>query len=148
MTTLGDLCAEEGETEFGHVPDWYEWERENVRREVASGAYSLETPVRVDSLPNARGFVDIGLATLTHNMDGFTLRGVCNGTPYTEIWKPLSLYSCHIEYAYKRRGRDCVDLNTPNDTLYIYPEGRDVSVTKIALATEELYNHTSNQRLR
>jgi hypothetical protein len=145
MTTLGDLRAEEGTTEFGHVPDWYEGERENVRREVASGTYSLEVPARVDSLPNARGFVDIGLATLTHDMDGFTLRGVCNGTPYTESWKPLSLYSCHIEYGYKRRGRDCVDLNTPNDTLYIYPEGRDVSVTKIALATEELYDHASSR---
>jgi hypothetical protein len=73
-------------------------------------------------------------------MDGFTLTGVCRGHPYTERWKPRALYSCHIEYDYKKRG-DCVDLNTPSDTLYIYPEGRDFSVTKISLATEELYNH-------
>ncbi|MDR2665152.1 MAG: 1-acyl-sn-glycerol-3-phosphate acyltransferase [Oscillospiraceae bacterium] len=141
MTELGDLRADAGDTEFFHVPDWYEWERENVRREVAGGEYSLETSARVHSLPNARGFVDIGTATLRHGMDGFTLSGDCGGAPYTVCWKPLSLYSCHIEYNYKKRGRDCVDLNTPDDTLYIYPEGRDVSVTKIALATEELYNH-------
>ncbi|MDR2615293.1 MAG: 1-acyl-sn-glycerol-3-phosphate acyltransferase [Oscillospiraceae bacterium] len=143
MTTLGELCAEDGNTEFPHVPDWYEWERENVRREVESGTYSLEVSARVDSLPNARGFVELGSAVLTHNMDGFTLRGVYDGEPYTERWKPLSLYSCHIEYNYGKHGRDCVDLNTLNDTLYIYPEGRNVSVTKIALATEEIYNYMS-----
>ncbi|MDR0445606.1 MAG: 1-acyl-sn-glycerol-3-phosphate acyltransferase [Oscillospiraceae bacterium] len=144
MTTLGELYAKnpetDGETEFSHVPDWYEWERENVRREVEDGTYSLEVSARVDSLPNARGFVDLGHATLTHNMDGFTLSGVYDGEVYTERWKPLALYSCHIEYNYRKQGGDCVDLNTLNDTLYIYPEGQNVSVTKIALATEELYN--------
>jgi len=29
--------------------------------------------------------------------------------------------------------------NTLDDTLYIYPEGQDFSVTKFALATEEIY---------
>ncbi|MDR1065261.1 MAG: 1-acyl-sn-glycerol-3-phosphate acyltransferase, partial [Oscillospiraceae bacterium] len=146
MTALGALRAENGETEFPHIPDWYEWERENVRREVADGTYSLEVTAQVDSLPNARGFIDLGHAVLAHNMDGFTLRGTYDGEPYTERWKPLSTYSCHIEYNYKKHGRDCVDLNTLNDTLYIYPEGRNVSVTKISLATEELYNQAA-QRL-
>jgi hypothetical protein len=139
MTQLGELVAESGQTRFAHVPDWFEWERENVRGEVACGDYHLEVEARVDSLPNARGFVDIGKAVLRHDMDGFTLTGEYGGVPYSESWKPLTLYSCHIEYDYKRRGRDCVDLNTANDTLYIYPEGQDVSVTKIALATEELH---------
>ena len=41
--------------EFSHIPDWYEWERENVRREVKAGTYSSgELPVRVDTLPNAK----------------------------------------------------------------------------------------------
>ena len=34
---------------------------------------------------------------------------------------------------------DCVDLNTLTDTWYIYPEGKEFAVTKMALATEELY---------
>ncbi|MDR2606669.1 MAG: hypothetical protein LBC38_05245, partial [Oscillospiraceae bacterium] len=57
-------------------------------------------------------------------------------------WKPSETYGCHIEYNYKKRG-DCIDLNTRSDTLYIYPQGRDFSVTKIALATEELYKHVT-----
>jgi hypothetical protein len=50
-----------------------------------------------------------------------------------------SMYSCHIEYDYLGKHGDCIDLNTLEDTYYIYPEGSDFSVTKIALATEELY---------
>ena len=40
MTELGELRALEGETEFSHIPDWYEWERSNVRKEVREGRYS------------------------------------------------------------------------------------------------------------
>ena len=54
--------------------------------------------------------------------------------------KPVpSLYSCHIEYEYLGKFGDCVDLNTLEDTWYIYPHGKDFSVTKMALATEEMY---------
>ncbi len=28
MSELGELEAESGETEFSHIPDWYEWERQ------------------------------------------------------------------------------------------------------------------------
>lgn len=27
----GQLEASEGETEFSHIPDWFQWEREQVR---------------------------------------------------------------------------------------------------------------------
>ena len=141
MTELGELRAEEGETEFSHVPDWYEWERANVRDEVARGVYSSgELPVTVDSLPNARRFLRLGEGTLIHDMTGFTVRGVDgDGEPF-EMVKPVpSLYSCHIEYEYLGKYGDCVDLNTLQDTWYIYPHGKPFSVTKMALATEELY---------
>jgi len=48
------------------------------------------------------------------------------------------MYSCHIEYNYDARG-DCIDLSTLQDTYYIYPLNLHNCVTKIALATEELY---------
>ena len=34
LTELGELHALTGNTEFSHIPDWYEWERANVRDEV------------------------------------------------------------------------------------------------------------------
>ena len=141
MSELGELSADRGATEFSHIPDWYEWERENVRREVEAGTYSSgELPVRVDSLPNAKRFIHLGEGVMTHDMNGFTVRGVdTDGEPF-EMVKPVpSLYSCHIEYEYLGKFGDCVDLNTLEDTWYIYPHDCEFSVTKMALATEELY---------
>jgi len=141
MEETGELRAETGETEFSHIPDWYEWERANVRAEVEAGTYSSgELPVTVDSLPNAKRFIRLGEGTMIHDMRGFTVRGTdFDGDPF-EMVKPVpSLYSCHIEYEYLGRFGDCVDLNTLDDTWYVYPHDCDFSVTKMALATEELY---------
>ena len=140
MTELGELCAESGETEFPHIPDWYEWERQNVRREVEAGTYRFSAECHVDSLPNARGYIRLGTGTLTHGADGFCVCGTGpDGQPFRMEKSVSSLYSCHIEYAYLGKFGDCVDLNTLEDTYYIYPHGTEFSVTKIALATEELY---------
>lgn len=141
LTELGELQAVNGNTEFSHIPDWYEWQRENVRREVEEGTYSSgELKVTVDTLPNARKFIRLGEGILTHDSNGFTVRGTdSDGEPFA-MDKPVpSLYSCHIEYDYLGKHGDCVDLNTLTDTWYIYPHGNDFSVTKMALATEELY---------
>ncbi|MBQ6239280.1 MAG: 1-acyl-sn-glycerol-3-phosphate acyltransferase [Firmicutes bacterium] len=141
MSELGELSADSGETEFAHIPDWYEWERANVRAEVEAGTYnSGELPVTVDTLPNAKKFIRLGEGTLVHDMNGFTVRGTdVDGDPFA-MDKPVpSLYSCHIEYEYLGKHGDCVDLNTLEDTWYIYPHDCAFSVTKMALATEELY---------
>ena len=47
----------------------------------------------------------------------------------------------HIEYEYLGKYGDCVDLNTLTDTWYTYPDPEkcEFAVTKMALATEELY---------
>ena len=141
MNEYGRLSGDDGVTEFEHIPDWYEWERANVKTEVEQGIYNFTCEARVDSLPNAKGYIDLGMAKLTHNMDGFTLEGEYNGEKYV-IEKPVeSLYSCHIEYEYLGKHGDCIDLNTLNDTFYIYPNDCEFSVTKIALATEELYKN-------
>ena len=143
MSELGELSADSGKTEFSHIPDWYEWERLNVRREVEAGTYSSGTlPVRVDSLPNAKRFIPLGEGTMVHDMNGFTVRVTAkDGETYEMTRDAAGLYSCHIEYEYLGKYGDCVDLNTLEDTWYIYPQGHDFSVTKMALATEEVYQH-------
>ncbi len=145
MTELGELKSTDGETEFSHIPDWYEWERMNVRKEVEAGTYSSgELPVRVDSLPNAKAFIPLGSGTLVHDMNGFTVRGTdTDGDTFEMIKTVPSLYSCHIEYEYLGKYGDCVDLNTLEDTWYIYPDPEkcEFAVTKMALATEELFEH-------
>ena len=141
MTELGELEATDGETEYSHIPDWYEWERENVKKEVAEGRYSTgQLPVSVESLPNAKGYIELGEGTMLHDMDGFKVSVTADdGTTCTMEKNVQSMYSCHIEYEYLFKHGDCVDLNTLDDTWYIYPHDCKFSVTKIALATEELY---------
>ena len=141
MLEDGSLKSLNGETKFTHIPDWYEWERSNVRIEVENGTYSTgKLKVLVRSLPNAKKFITLGDATMIHNMNGFTVNSI-NPNEFSMIKDVDSLYSCHIEYNYLGKFGDCVDLNTLNDTWYIYPEGKHFSVTKMALATEELYYH-------
>ena len=143
MQEDGQLASETGKTYFTHIPDWYEWERSKVRDEVEQGTYdSGELDVSVESLPTADGFVKLGKGKLIHGMNGFdVLVNGDDGKKYEMHLSVPSLYSCHIEYDYLGTHGDCVDLNTLDDTWYIYPEGDAFSVTKMALATEELYNH-------
>lgn len=148
MDELGSLHAMRGETEFSHIPDWYEWQRANVRREVETGTYAFSAPVRVMSLPNADGYVRIGEGTLTHTMEGFTVRGSGAYGAFEMIKPVASLYSCHIELNYLGKYGDCIDLNTLEDTWYCYPYDCAFSVVKIALATEELYQHHMRNKLK
>jgi transcription elongation factor Elf1 len=141
MDEFGVLHALDGETEYPHIPDWYEWERKNVRREVRNGTYTTGIlPVTVESLPNAKRFIPIGSGTMTHDMNGFRVSVTDPDGDIRVMEKPVpSLYSCHIEYEYLFKHGDCVDLNTLTDTWYVYPHDVPFSVTKMALATEELY---------
>ncbi|HPZ15026.1 MAG TPA: hypothetical protein PLX25_00040 [Sphaerochaeta sp.] len=133
-------------TEFSHIPDWYEFQRSEVRRQVEEGSYHLEVEAHVDALPNARGYIPLGSASLTHSMEGFTLEATFDGNSFLLVKPVSSMYSCHIEWEYKKKG-DCIDLSTLDDTYYIYPKGKKFSVTKIALATEELFQYQARLAL-
>ncbi|MBO4366490.1 MAG: hypothetical protein J5843_02400 [Clostridia bacterium] len=135
---------------FPHIPDWYEWERKNVRAEVRSGLYtSGELSVFVRSLPNAKAFIDLGKGIMIHDSNGFRVRvPQPDGEEFTMEIPVPSLYSVHIEYEYLFKFGDCVDLNTLTDTWYVYPSGNSFSVTKLALATEELYAFDREKRGR
>ena len=140
LSPLSELRADDGNTEFSHIPSWYEWERANVRKEVLEGTYSSgELKVVVDTLPRAK-FIRLGEGVMVHDMNGFTVRGTdVDGDPFQMNIPVAQSYSVHIEYQYLGKHGDCVDLNTLQDTWYTYPQGEDFSVTKMALATEELY---------
>jgi hypothetical protein len=138
MSELGELKAETGETEFPHIPDWFEFERGFTRTQVEGGTYGFCDDVSVDSLPNAKGYVRLGTAHLTHDMDGFRLEGTLDGKPFLLVKEPRTMYACHIEYDYFGKG-DCIDFSTLDDTYYLYPRTQRTVVTKISLATEALH---------
>ena len=95
MDEYGELHAVSGKTEFSHIPDWYEFEREQVRKEILAGKYYFEDEVMIESLPNAKGYIPLGKGKLIHNENGFILTGDELGKPLELVKEPLSLYS-HI----------------------------------------------------
>ena len=136
----GDLEATSGETEFSHVPDWFEWEREQVRLEIERGEYFFEDEVDVYSLPRCWKFEKLGKAKLTHDPDrGFVLEGHYRGEDYHIQRTPLQINSLHVEYDVPHiKPFDCLDISTESDSFYCYPTKQNV-VTKLAFATEEIY---------
>lgn len=138
MDTLGRLKATEGQTEFTHIPDWYRWEREEVRKEVEAGTYHIEKEVDIDTHPNSTGFYRFGRGKLVHNMDGFTISGKWNGEEFLLRKTPLENTSTHLEFNYYGKG-DALDISTSNDSYWIFSHDKDYLVTKIHFAVEELY---------
>lgn len=140
----GSLSALSGETEFSHIPDWFEWEREQVRLQIENGTYSFEDSVDVYSMPRCWKFEHLGEAKLRHDPEsGFVLDGFYNGSPYHIQRTPKETNSLHIEYDYCYiKPFDCVDISTENDLFYCYPTAQNV-VTKLAFATEILYQRSS-----
>lgn len=140
MNEDGSLKALIGETEFSHIPDWYEWQRVEVRKQIENGSYSFSDEVEVYSLPRCMRFMNLGKARLTHNSeDGFVLEGHYRGKDYKIQRKPIEMYGVHIEYDYCYiKPFDCIDISTEKDSFYCYPKSKNV-VTKLSLATEEIF---------
>lgn len=136
----GDLRALEGETEFSHIPDWYEWERQQVRQQIEGGTYTYTDTVDVHSMPGCWKWNHLGDAKVSHDRDnGFILEGHYRGKPYRIQRKPLESNSLHIEYDFRQlKPLDCFDISTERDSFYCYPS-QDNVCTKLALATEEIY---------
>ena len=139
MTELGEMKALEGETEFSHIPDWYEWERECVRQELINGTYRFEDDVHIHSLPGVE-FIDLGEGKVTHDLEnGFVVTGHYNGHDFRIQRTTKSLYTLHNEFLYGKLEKvDCFDVSIKDDSLYCTPSKKDV-VTKLVFATEEAY---------
>ena len=147
MSTLSELTAEEGETEFSHIPDWMKWERENVRREVREGRYRFEADVTVHTLPNAKRFYDQGKGKFIQTCEGTRILCTAYGEEKDLYWAGTELESVHIEYDYPYRKDkykknifgDCIDISTHDDSFWLHPIGLRDRLTKVSLATEEIY---------
>lgn len=144
MTEYGEMRAIEGETEFSHIPDWFKWERANVRKEVRDGTYRIEDDVRIDTMPNARGFIKQGNGKFVQDCNGMTLTGVAYGKPFELKKEGCEQESVHIEYDYPYGG-DVLDITVPDDNYWVYPLTKRDVITKISLATEEIFAYNKEK---
>ena len=144
MDEFGQLKALEGETEYPHIPDWYTWERDCVRKEIEEGTYLLDTDVDIGIQVNLDGICMIGKGHLTHDANGFHLTGADGALDYTQ--SPVASHTLYADYYWYEIG-DVIGIGNNEFSYFCFPEA-DVSVTKARLATEELYKLLKAARRR
>ena len=136
LTEEGNMRAKTGETEISHIPDWYAWEREQVRKEIADGTYRLDVPVKIGVMTDYRAIYMVGEGRLVHTSDGFTLTGCGGALEYTQ--KPLASYSLYADYYWYELG-DMICIGTRDILYYCFPQSGGDVVAKTRLAAEELF---------
>lgn len=126
---------------FRTVGEWFDWERENVRQAVEDGTYKFEDDVVIYALPNLKKWRKLGVGKLTHDpVNGYHLTYNDEENDLDIVRKPGDMYSCHIEYQYRKYG-DCLDISTDEDTFFCNPVNFDNHLTKFHFATEEIFKH-------
>jgi 1-acyl-sn-glycerol-3-phosphate acyltransferase/DNA-directed RNA polymerase subunit RPC12/RpoP len=135
LDSFGYIKALEGETEFSHIPDWYDWERNEVKKEILNGSYRLEDDVRIFTMADYKAIYDIGEGHLIHNENGFSLKGFENSLDYTQ--SPLASYSLYADYYWYEVG-DVICIGNGDKLYYCFPKS-SIPVAKARLAAEELY---------
>lgn len=136
LTQNGFIKAIDGKTEFSHIPDWFKWQREEVKKEIESKSYKLEVPVDIYMMVNTKAIYKVGDGILQHNNNGFVLDGI-NGKLHYEQ-KPKSSYSLYSDYYWYEIG-DVICIGNMKTLYYCFPKTNDDVVAKTRLATEELY---------
>lgn len=135
LTSLGKLHALEGDTEYPHIPDWYRWERQQVRQEILDGTYRMEADVKIGMMVDYKSIYMVGEGHLIHDLDGFHLTG-CDGQ-LEHHQKPLNCYGLYADY-YWYEIADVICIGNNDHLYYCFPQGGDV-VAKTRMATEEMY---------
>ena len=135
LTTLGKLNALSGDTEFPHIPDWFRWERSQVRQEIMDGQYLLDCDVNIGMLVDRKHLYMVGEGHLRPDLSGFSLTGCEGRLNYTQ--KPLNSYNLNADYYWYEIG-DIIGLGNKDVLYYCFPKDR-TSVAKARLATEEMY---------
>ena len=135
MDEYGQLSAKDADTAYPHIPDWYRWQRECVRKELEEGTYLLDTDVDIAVQVNLDGVCMIGEGHLTHDLNGFHLTGGEGKLDYTQ--SPVHSHTLYSDYYWYEIG-DVIGIGDNEFSYFCFPK-KDVSVTKARLATEELY---------
>ena len=140
LDEYGYLTAEDAA--FTHIPDWYAWQRQQVRQELENGTYRLEREVEIAMLVDTKALYLVGSGTLVHDENGFRLTG-CDGKLHYEQ-SPLACHTLNSDYFWYEIG-DVICIGNKDALYYCFPKGGDV-VAKTRLAAEELYKLKKRRR--
>lgn len=136
LTEKGALKCLQEKGKFTHIPDWFRWERDCVRRELEDHTYRLETAVDICMMVNRKFIYRVGEGLLTHTEDGFHLTGCDGKLDYSQ--SPLASYSLYSDYYWYELG-DMICIGDMKRSYYCFPKGQGDIVAKTRLAAEELF---------
>ena len=127
-TTTGDAA-------FTHVPDWYQWQREEVKKEIVDGSYQLDAAVEIGIMQDMQAIYQVGEGRLRQDKTGFHLVG-CDGK-LTYDQSPKASYSLYADYYWYELG-DVICIGNMEQLFYCFPK-EPIPVAKARIAAEELY---------
>lgn len=136
LDEYGYLRRMDGESAFTHIPDWYAWERECVKKEIEDGEYELRAEVEICMLVNTKCIYRVGEGVLSHGKNGFDLVGCDGKLRYSQ--KPQASYSLYSDFNWYEIG-DVICIGDRKTLYYCFPKGAKDIVAKARLATEEMY---------
>ncbi len=143
LNILGQLEAVNGVTEYPHIPDWYAWQRRQVRQELENGTYRLETDVKIGMMVDYKAIYMVGEGHLTHTNEGFRLTGCDGKLDYRQ--GPLACYGLYSDYYWYEIG-DVICIGNQDALYYCFPKNADVAKTR--MAAEELYKLKKRRPVR
>lgn len=144
LTELGHLEPVEGEGVFSHIPDWFNWQRQQVRRELEDGTYRMEADVKIGMLVDYKALYMVGEGKLIHDSEGFRLTGCDGKLEYSQ--GPLASHTLNSDYYWYEIG-DVICIGDKNALYYCFPQGGGDIVSKARLAAEELYKMKKTRKI-
>ena len=145
LTETGFLQATDGDSAFTHVPDWYAWERQQVRQQIEEGSYKLQVPVKIGMMVDLKAIYMVGEGELIHDGEGFRLTGCDGKLEYTQ--SPLACYGLYSDYYWYEIG-DVICIGNKDALYYCFPQDSGDVVAKTRLAAEEMYKLKKRRRPR
>ena len=142
MDEYGQLSALGAETEYPHIPDWYTWQRNCVRKELEEGTYLLDIDVDIAVQVNLDGVCMIGSGHLTHDANGFHLVSADGKLDYKQ--SAVFSHTLYSDYYWYEIG-DMIGIGDNVFSYFCFPK-ENISVTKARLATEELYKMNKHKK--
>ena len=143
LTELGFLRAESGDTEFEHIPDWYDWERECIRKEIIDNKYGFDVSADIYALVDMKGLYKLGEGRISHNMEGMHLTAFDGKINFFK--KSISMYASGVTF-YWEGINDGISIGDNSITYIAAPKLENGHlVMKSRFATEEIYKIIKNK---
>lgn len=139
------LLEERGDSrEIFKIPDWYEWERK-LEIEEADGAgasFQKRYEVKVEALPNEKGFVDLGEGKLLMDDKEFILYINKEVLHFPHKIRE----SLQTEYDYRGKKGKAIVLSTVKCCYYIYCGDEEFNPTQLQFIAEWLFQRSDRDK--